>query len=172
MFIIFYFQQLLFMTNFDQTHGYRDRIIFGDTFDRVILLVTLFHRSIDRAILLVTLFDPSQFGDTLCVFHFQKKYFTIKKTAALFGDTIFGDTFSVSPSPKINFGTFQLGIAQLVPRVSGSPSPPSPLPAPKSRKKKKNSEKRKKVPTYLAGPKQFVITAFHCMYFLQCKLIC
>jgi hypothetical protein len=25
-FIIFYFQQLLFLTNFDQTHGYRDRI--------------------------------------------------------------------------------------------------------------------------------------------------
>ncbi len=73
LFIIFEFQQLLLLTNFDQTHGYRDRIIFGDTFDRVILLVTLFHRSIDRAILLVTLFNPSQFGDTLCVFHFQKK---------------------------------------------------------------------------------------------------
>ena len=28
--------------------------------------------------------------------------------------------------PKIDFGTFQLGIAQLVPRVSGSPSPPLP----------------------------------------------
>ena len=63
-FIIFDFQQLLLMTNFDQTQGYGDHIIFGDTFDRVILLVTLFHRSIDRAILLVTLFDPSQFGDT------------------------------------------------------------------------------------------------------------
>ena len=72
-YIIFDFQQLLLMTNFDQTHGYGDRIIFGDTFNRVILLVTLFHRSIDRAILLVTLFDPSQFGDTLCVFHFHKK---------------------------------------------------------------------------------------------------
>ncbi len=35
---------------------------------------------------------------------------------------------------KIDFGTFQLGIAQLVPRVSGSPSP---LPAPKNREKKK-----------------------------------
>jgi hypothetical protein len=63
-YLIFDFQQLLFMTNVDQTHGYGDRIIFGDTFDRVILLVTLFHRSIDQAILLVTLFDPSQFGDT------------------------------------------------------------------------------------------------------------
>ena len=64
LFIIFDFQQLLLMTNFDQTHGYGDCIIFGDIFDRVKLLVTLFHRSIDRAILLVTLFDPSQFGDT------------------------------------------------------------------------------------------------------------
>ncbi len=54
-YIIFDFQQLLLLTNFDQTHGYGDCIIFGDTFDRVILLVTLFHRSIDRAILLVTL---------------------------------------------------------------------------------------------------------------------
>ena len=43
LFIIFDFQQLLLMTNFDQTHGYGDRIIFGDNFDRVILLVTLFH---------------------------------------------------------------------------------------------------------------------------------
>jgi hypothetical protein len=51
----------------------------------------------------------------------------------------FGDTFSVSPPPKIDFGTFQLGIAQLVPRFSGSPS--APLPAPKTREKKKNSEK-------------------------------
>jgi hypothetical protein len=42
-YIIFDFQQLLLMTNFDQTHGYGDRIFFGDTFDRVILLVTLFH---------------------------------------------------------------------------------------------------------------------------------
>jgi hypothetical protein len=67
----------------------------------------------------VTLFDPSQFGDTLCVFHFQKKNIDPKKTASLFGDTIFGDTFSVSPSPKIVFGTFQLGIAQLVLQVWG-----------------------------------------------------
>ena len=66
----------------------------------------------------------------------------------------FGDTFS-SPSvtlwrplvtllrrlrlPKINFGTFQLGIAQLVPRVSGSPSP---LPAPKPCEKKKIPKKK------------------------------
>jgi hypothetical protein len=44
--------------------------------------------------------------------------------------------------PKIDFGTFQLGIAQLVPRVSGSPSPPSPLPAPKNHKKKKFQKKK------------------------------
>ncbi len=41
-YLIFDFQQLLLMTNFDQTHAYGDCIIFGDTFDRVILLVTLF----------------------------------------------------------------------------------------------------------------------------------
>ena len=41
---------------------------------------------------------------------------------------------------KIDFGTFQLGIAQLVPRVSGSPSP---LPAPPPREKKKNPETKK-----------------------------
>jgi hypothetical protein len=34
--IIFDFQQLLLLTNFDQTHGYGDCIIFGDTFDRAI----------------------------------------------------------------------------------------------------------------------------------------
>ncbi len=65
-----------------------------------------------------------------------------------FGDTFdraitFGDTFSVSPPPKIDFGTFQLGIVQLVPRVSGSPSPPSPLPAPKPRERKKKFWKKK-----------------------------
>jgi hypothetical protein len=47
-YIIFDFQQLLLMTNFDQTHGYGDRI-------EAMFLVTLFHRSIDQAILLVTL---------------------------------------------------------------------------------------------------------------------
>ena len=47
---------------------------------------------------------------------------------------------------KIDFGTFQLGIAQLVPRVSGSPSP---LPAPKTREKKKF---RKKVPNPPPSP--------------------
>ena len=77
------------MTNFDQTHGYGDRIIFGDTFNRVILLVTLFHQSIDRAILLVTLFDPSQFGDTLCVFHFQKKNNDQKKKRPPYLVTLF-----------------------------------------------------------------------------------
>ena len=51
---------------------------------------------------------------------FPKKNNDKKKAASLFGDTIFGETFSVSPSPKINFGTFQIGIAQLMPRVSGS----------------------------------------------------
>jgi hypothetical protein len=50
---------------------------------------------------------------------FSKKISIKKKTASLFGDTIFGDTFSISLSPKMDFGTFQLGIAQLVPRVWG-----------------------------------------------------
>jgi hypothetical protein len=50
---------------------------------------------------------------------FSKKNIDKKKTASLFGDTIFGDTFSVSPPQKIDFGTFQLGIPQLVPRVRG-----------------------------------------------------
>jgi hypothetical protein len=59
-------------------------ILFGDTF-----LVTLFHRSIDRAILLVTLFDPSQFGDTLCVFHFQKKNNDKKKKRPPYLVTLF-----------------------------------------------------------------------------------
>ena len=77
----------------------------------MILLVTLFHRSIDRAILLVTL---------------------LRQLLLL---VTFGDTFASTPTlwqllvtllrhlrlPKIDFGTFQLGIAQLVPRVSGSP---------------------------------------------------
>ncbi len=67
-FLIFDFQHFLLMTNFDQTHGYGDRIIFGETFDQVILLVTLFHQSIDRAILLVTLLRRLlllvTFGDT------------------------------------------------------------------------------------------------------------
>ena len=39
---------------------------------------------------------------------------------------------------KIDFGTFQLGIAQLVPRVSGSPLPP---PRPPNSRKKKNPKK-------------------------------
>ena len=57
---------------------------------------------------LVTLFDPSQFGDTLCVFHFQKKISIKKKTASLFGDTFFGDTFfgdtfASSPASKNRF---------------------------------------------------------------------
>ncbi len=47
-YLIFDFQQLLLMTNFDQTNGYGDRI-------EAMFLVTLFHRSIDQAILLVTL---------------------------------------------------------------------------------------------------------------------
>ena len=48
--------------------------------------------------------------------------------------------------PKIDFGTFQLGIAQLVPRVSGSPSPPLPPPAPP-----KTCEK-KKIPKKVPNP--------------------
>ncbi len=108
---------------FDQTHGYGDRIIFGDTFDRVILLVTLFHRSIDQAILLVTLFHRSIDRAILLV--------TLLRRLRL---------------PKINFGTFQLGIVQLGPRVLGSPSPPLPPPPPPKKSRKKNFRKNFKFP--------------------------
>ncbi len=56
---------------------------------------------------------------TLYAYSIFKKNIDQKKIASLFGDTIFGDTLSVFPFPKIDFGTFQLGIAQLVPRVRG-----------------------------------------------------
>ena len=42
---------------------------------------------------------------------------------------------------KIDFGTFQLGIAQLVPRVSGFGVPPPPSPPPKTREKKNFQKK-------------------------------
>ncbi len=50
------------------------KITFGDT-----LLSTFWSWAITH---LVTLFDPSQFGDTLCLFHFQKKI-SIKKNSLL-----------------------------------------------------------------------------------------
>jgi hypothetical protein len=63
----------------------------------------------------------------------------------LFGDFFastptFGDTFASTPASSIDSGTFQLGIAQLVLRVSrppsAPPSPPSPLHYLKNREKK------------------------------------
>ncbi len=80
----------------------------------------LFHWSIDQAILLVTLFHRSLDRAILLV--------TLLRRLRL---------------PKIDFGTFQLGIAQLVPRVSGSPSH---LPAPKIPKKKKFWKKFRTLP--------------------------
>ena len=78
-------------------------ILFHRSIDRAILLVTLFHRSIDRAILLVTLFDISQFGDTLCVFHFQKKNNDQKKNGLLIWWHYFWWHFFLFSFPKNQF---------------------------------------------------------------------
>ena len=103
-------------------------------------MTLFFYQSIDQAI-------NTFWWHFLHFSHFKNQFWDIPKIIAfLLGDTFFfidrsqfGDTLSVSASQKIDFGTFQLGIAQLVPRVSGSPSP---LPPPRPQ----TSRKKKKVP--------------------------
>ena len=106
LFIIFDFQQLLLMTNFDQTHGYGDRI-------EAMFLVTLFHRSIDQAILLVTLSIERYFWWHFFIDRLIKRYFWWHfRSSDTFGDIFslidwssdtFGDTFASSPASKNRF---------------------------------------------------------------------
>ncbi len=90
----------------------------GDVFS------VLFHWSIDQAILLVTLFHRLLDRAILLV--------TLLRRLRL---------------PKIDFGTFQLGIAQLCLAFGGHPPPLRPSPPPPHHREKKNSEKKSSEPS-------------------------